>query len=69
MGGGGAGEIEAVSANSDTDTVYSGLGWYNGGNQLGVCEFTTLVDGRFCYREYSVGAGWHAGADALGEAS
>ena len=42
MGGGGAGKIEAVSAHSDADTVYFGLGWSNGGNHSGVCDFTTL---------------------------
>ena len=69
MGGGGAREIEAVSAHSNADTVYFGLGWSNGANHSGVCDFTTLGGGRFCYKEEGVGAGGHAGADALGEAS
>ena len=69
MGGGGAGEIEAVSAYSDADTVYFGLGWYNGGDYLGVCDFTTLGDGVFSYKEDGVGTYWHVGDDVLGEAS
>ena len=69
MGGGGAGEIEAVYAHSDADTVYSGLGGSNGGNHLGVCDFATIENVGFCYKEDGVGAGGHAGADALGEAS
>ena len=47
MGGGVAGEIEAVSAHSNADTVYFGLGWSNGGNHLGVCDFTTLGNSQF----------------------
>ena len=69
MGGGGAGEIEAVSAHSDADTVYFSLGWSNKGDHSGVCDFTTLGDGGFGYKEDGVGAGAHAGADALGKAS
>ena len=69
MGGGGSREIEAVSAHSDAETVYFGLGWSNGGDHSGVCDFTTLGDGEFRYKEDGVGAGGHAGADALGEAS
>ena len=69
MGGGGAGEIEAVSAHSDADTVYFGLGGSNGGDHLGVCYFATMGNGGFCYKKDGVGAGGHAGADALGEAS
>ena len=45
MGGCGAGEIKEVSVHSDADTVYFGLGWSNGGNHLGVCDFSTLGDG------------------------
>ena len=69
MGGGGAGEIEAVSAHSDADTVHLGLGGSYGGNHSGVCDFATMGDGGFCYKEDSAGAGGHAGADPLGEAS
>ena len=69
MGGGGAGEIEAVSAHGGADTVYFGLGGSNGGNHSGVCDFSTMGDGRFCYKKDGVGAGGHAGANALGEAS
>ena len=69
MGGGGAGEIEAVSSHSDADTVYFGLGWSNGGKHSGVCDFTTMGDRGFCYKEDGVGAGGHVSADALGEAS
>ena len=69
MGGGGAGEIEAVSAHRDANTVYFGLGGSNGGDYLGVCDFVTMGDGGFCYKDDGVGAGGHAGADALGEAS
>ena len=69
MDGGGTREIEAVSAHRDSDTVYFALGGSNGGNHLGVCDFTTMGDGGFCYKEDGVGAGGHAVADALGEAS
>ena len=51
------------------DTVYFGLGLSNGGDYLGVCDFTTLGDGGFCYKEDGVGDGGHAGPDDLGEAS
>ena len=34
------GEIKAVSSHSDADTVYFGLGWSNGGDHSGVCDFT-----------------------------
>ena len=66
MGGGGAGEVEAVSAYSNTYTVYFGLGWSNGGNYLGVFDFTTVGGGLFCYKEDGVGASWNAGTYALG---
>ena len=69
MGGGGAEEIEAVSAHSDTDTVYFGLGGSNGGYHSVVCDFLTMVNGGFCYNEDGVGAGCHLGANALGKAS
>ena len=69
MGGGGNREIEAVYAHSDADTVYFGLGGLNGGDHLGVFDFVTMGNGGFFYKEDSVGAGGHAGADALGEAS
>ena len=69
MGGSVAREIESVSAHSDADTFYFSIGWSNVGNHSGVCDITTLGDGRFCYKEDGVGAGWHAGVDALGEAS
>ena len=69
MGGGGAREIKAFSAHCDADTVYFGLCGSNGGDHLSVCDFVTMGYGGFCYREDSVGAGGHAGADALGEAS
>ena len=68
MGGGGAREIEAVSAHSDADTVYFGCGGSNGGNHLGVGDFTFMGNGIFGNKEDGVGAGGHAGADALGEA-
>ena len=69
MDGGVAREIEAVSAHSNADTVYFSLAWSNGGDHSGVCDFATLGDGGFCYKEDGVGAGGHAGANALGEAS
>ena len=69
MGGGGAQEIEAVSAHSDADMVYFGLGGSNGGDHSGVCDFSVIGNGRFGNKEDGVGAGRHAGADALGEAS
>ena len=69
MGGGGAGEIEAVSAHSDADTVYFGLGGSNGGDHLGVCDFGVMWNGVFCNKEGSVGACGHADDDDLGEAS
>ena len=69
MGGGGAREVKAVSAHSDADTVYFSLGWSNGGNHSGICEFTTLGDGGFCYKEDRVGAGRHGDSDTLGKAS
>ena len=64
--GGGAGEVEAVSAHSNADAVYFSLGWYKRGNHLIVCDFTTVGDSRFRYKEVSVGASWHAGTYALG---
>ena len=69
MVGGGAREIEAVSAHRDADTVYFGLGWSNGGDHSGVCDFANMGDGGFCYEEDGVGANVNAGADTLGEAS
>ena len=69
MGGGGAGEIEAISAHSDADTVYFGLGGLNGGAHLGVCDFAAMGNGEFCNKEDCVGASGHAGSNALGEAS
>ena len=69
MGGGGAGEIEAVSAYSDADTVYFGLGGSNGGDNSGVCDFLTMGNGGFCNKEDGVGTSGHAGANALGKAS
>ena len=69
MGGGGAGEIEVVSAHLDADTVYFCLGGYNEGNHLGVSDIATMGDGEFFYKEDDVGAGGHAGANALGVAS
>ena len=69
MGGGGAWEIEAVSAHSDADTVYFGLFGSNGGKHSGVCDFAVMGNGGFCNKEDGVGAGGHAGANALGEAS
>ena len=69
MGGGGAQEIEAVAAHSDADTVDFGLGGSNGGDHTGVGDFAVMGDGLFGNKEDSVGAGGHAGDDALGEAS
>ena len=69
MGGGGAGEIEAVSAHSDVDPVYFGLGGLNGSDHSGVYDFATMGDGGFFYKEDGGGVSGHAGADALGEAS
>ena len=69
MGGGGAQEIEAVASHSDADTFYFGLGGSNGGDHLGVCDFAATRNGGFCNKEDGVGAGGHAGANALGEAS
>ena len=45
------------------------LGGSNGGNHSGVGDFTNMGDGGFCYKGDGVGAGGHAGADALGEES
>ena len=69
MGGDGAWEIEAVSAYSDADMVYFGLGGSNGGDNSGARDFSTIGDGGFWYKEDGVGACAHAGADALGKAS
>ena len=69
MGGGGAGEIEAVSSHSDAHTVYFGLGGSNGGDHLGLCDFATMGNGGFCYKDDIFGADGHAGANALGGAS
>ena len=69
MGGGGAWEIKAVSAHSDAETVYFGLGGSNGGNHLVVCDFAVMGNGGFCNKEYGVGTGGHTGSNALGEVS
>ena len=69
MGGGGAREIEAVSAHSNADTVFFGLVWSYGCDLLGVCDFATTRDGGFFYKEDSVDAGRHAGTNTLGKAS
>ena len=69
MGGVGAREIEAVAAHSDADTVYFGLGGSNGGDHSGIGDFAVIVNGLFGNKEGVVGAGEHAGANALGEAS
>ena len=66
MGGGGAGEVEAVSSHSNVDTVHLGLGRYAGGDHSGLCYFTPVGDSRFLYKEDGVGTSWHAGTDALG---
>ena len=66
MGGGGDGEIKRFYAHSNADAVYFGLGWSNGGDHSCVCDFMTMGDGQFCYKEDGAGAGWHAGADASG---
>ena len=68
VGGGGAWEIEAVSAHSDADTVDFGLGGSNGGNHTGVSDVAIIWNGCFGNKEDGVGASGHAGADALGEA-
>ena len=41
----------------------------NGGNHSGVGDFTVIGNGRFGHKEDGIGACWHAGADALSEAS
>ena len=69
MGGGGAQEIKAVAAHSDADTVEFVLGGSNGGNHAGVGDFAVIWNGRFGNKEDVVGAGGHAGANALDEAS
>ena len=69
MGGGGAREIKAVATHSDADTVDFGLGESNGGDHAGVSDFSVIGNGRFGNKEDGVGAGGHAGADALGKAS
>ena len=48
MGGGAAGEIEAIFAHCDADTFYFCLGGSNGGDHLGVSYFATMGDGGFC---------------------
>ena len=69
MGRGGAWEIEAVAAHSDADTVDFDLGGSNGGDHMGVGDFAVVRNGQFDDKEDGVGAGGHAGADTLGEAS
>ena len=69
MGGGGAQEIEAAAAHSDAGMVYFGLGGSNGGDHLGVGDFVVMGNKIFGNKEDVVGAGGHAGAGALGEAS
>ena len=69
MGGGGAREIEVVSAHSDADKVYFGPGGSNGGDHLGVGDFAVMWNVIFVNKEDGVGAGGHAGSDALGKAS
>ena len=68
-GGGGAREIKAVAAHSDTDMVYFGLGGSNGGNHLGVGDFAVMGNEIFGNKEDGVVAGGHAGADARAKAS
>ena len=69
MGDGGAQEIKAVAYHSDADTVDFGLGGSNGGNHVGIGDFEVRGNGRFGNKEDGVGAGGHAGAYALDEAS
>ena len=69
MDGGGAREIKAVAFHSDADMVDFGLGGLNGGYHAGVGDFLVIGNGRFGNKEYGVGAGGHAGANALDEAS
>ena len=57
MGGGSAREIKVVSAHSNAYTVYFVIGWSNGGDHSGVCDFATLGGGQFFYKEDGVGAG------------
>ena len=69
MCSGGNWKFEAVSAHSEADTVYLGLGGLNGGDHSIVCDFAVMGNGGFCNKEDGVGAGGHTGANALGEAS
>ena len=58
-----------LAAHSDADTDQFGLGGSNGGNHLSVGDFAVMGNGRFGNKYDGVGAGEHAGADDLGEAS
>ena len=69
MGGGGAREIKAVAAHSDADTVDFGFGGSDSVNHATVGDFVIRGNGHFGNKEAGVGAGGHAGAYALGEAS
>ena len=44
VGGGGAGEVEAVASHSDADTVHFSFSWSDGGDHLGVGYFAPLRD-------------------------
>ena len=66
MGGGGAGEVEAVAAHSNADSVHFSFSWSDGGDHSGVGYFAPFRDRLFCYKEDGVGDIWHAGDDALG---
>ena len=44
VGGGGAGEVEAVTAHSDADTVHFSFSWSDGGDHLGLGYFAPLRD-------------------------
>ena len=65
MSGGGAWEIEEVASHSDADMVDFGLDGLNGGNHTGVDDFTVVRNRQFGYKDDSVGASGHGGADAL----
>ena len=69
MGGGGARVIKAVAAHSNANTVDFGLGGSNGGDHADVGDFLVIGNGRFGNTEDGVGAGRHAGSNALREAS
>ena len=69
LGGGDTGKIESVAAHSDTDTMCLGFVGSDGRNEAPIGDLAADRDSTAFDESDGVGAGGHAGTNALGEAS